>query len=196
MAAAVAGKAGVSGGWTDGIWHDRLMNVGAPARIFRVTRRFSHTKASTEMWAGGCRRVEVEVKVPSIETLPHLNSWLNETGVKGAGCFQGRRQKNKQQQAFVALTEKRKTFGQASFSAPSFPHLNSATANGQIESDYDRGQKHNSRRFQKFRAWFVNLCSSNFQNPKSSTTLSFLQRQTARLESSLRSTVQVTILIL
>lgn len=144
MAAMVAGKAGVSGGWTDGIWHDRLMNVGAPARTFRVTLRFSHTKASTAMWAGGCRRV----KVPLSETLPHLNSWPDETGAKGAGCFQGRSRQNKQQQAFVALTENRKSFWTSSsflcifffllifesFFGSVFPTfwLNSATANGVI----------------------------------------------------------------
>lgn len=82
----------------------------------------------------------MEVKVPLSETLPHLNSRLNKTGAKGAGCFQGQRRQNKQTtmrrskvRVFVALTENRKTFGQAlaffaffffsesHFSAPSFP---------------------------------------------------------------------------
>lgn len=36
-AAAAAEKTGVSVGWTDGIWHDRLINAWAPARIFRNT---------------------------------------------------------------------------------------------------------------------------------------------------------------
>lgn len=51
-AAAVAEKTGVSGGWTDGIWHGRLTNVGAPARMFRVTSScLTGESPSTAMWA-------------------------------------------------------------------------------------------------------------------------------------------------
>lgn len=208
MASMVAEKTGVSGGWTDGIWHDRLINVGAPARIFRVTLHFLQIKPTTEMWAGGCRPVEVEGKRALWLRCFHIwridySKWdCGAKGTEDAECFQGWSwhfyPKNLKQttvrmsevRAFAPWQKIEKLFGRSSSSLCIFfffflnysnfhfylfriltklylcaqqPPMAVITKS---HSNYDHGQKHNSRSFYQFRVMIISLCKSNFQNLK------------------------------